>query len=43
MKKNLLITLIMMLVALTSGMKAMAAEKQAYYVINGGTLYFYYD
>ncbi len=43
MKKNLLITFIMMLVALTSGMKAVAASKQAYYVINGGTLYFYYD
>ena len=43
MKKNLLMTLIMMFVALTSGMKAMAAEKQAYYVFNGGTLYFYYD
>ena len=43
MKKDLLITFIMMLVALTSGMKAVAASKQAYYVINGGTLYFYYD
>ena len=38
-----MVTLIMMLVALTSGMKAMAASKQAYYVFNGGTLYFYYD
>ncbi|MBQ8454968.1 MAG: BspA family leucine-rich repeat surface protein [Bacteroidaceae bacterium] len=43
MKRNLLITLIMMLVALTSGMNAVAAEKQSYYVFNGGTLYFYYD
>ena len=43
MKKNLLMTLIMMLVALTSGMNAVAAEKASYYVFNGGTLYFYYD
>ena len=38
MKKSLLMTLITMLVVLTLDMKAMAAEKQAYYVVNGGTM-----